>query len=94
MLLAVHPALTPDRWDFATLLGSVNEAVDLARLRTLGSQELAPLATLLPGIFLPDTYTCDVPGVRFLELAANARKWKVGGLIDEHVLGKAEVRDA
>ncbi len=89
MLLAVHPAKSPQRWDFDTLLGCVHEAMDLARLRTLGAGELAPFTTFLPGLFLPDTYTRDVPGVRFTELAANAHVLAVGGLISDHVLGKA-----
>ncbi|MBA2769291.1 MAG: hypothetical protein H0U35_09210 [Sporichthyaceae bacterium] len=88
MLLAVHPAQTPDRWDFDTLLGCVQEAIDLAHLRTISAKELVPFATLLPGIFLPDTYTRDVPGVRLTELAANAHKFAVGGLVTDHVLGK------
>lgn len=94
MLLAVHPAMSPDHWDVETLLGSVNEAMDLARLRTLGSKDLAGLSTFLPALFLPDTYTRDVPGVRFAELAENARAWALGGLISDHVLGKAVADDA
>ncbi|TNC51612.1 hypothetical protein FHG66_05490 [Rubellimicrobium rubrum] len=93
MLLAVHPALSPDRWDFDTLVGSVNEAVDLARLRTLGSRELAGLSTLVPAIFLPDVYSRDVPSLRFFDLAKNAKLAAVGGLIGDHVLGQAEVRN-
>ena len=89
MLLAVHPERAPDHWDFDTLVGCVHEAMDLARLRTVGSQELAPLSTFLPAIFLPDVYTRDVPGVRFAELTANARALLVGGLVADHVLGKS-----
>ncbi len=89
MLLAVHPGRAPDHWDFDTLLGCVHEAMDLARLRTVGSRELAPLSTFLPAIFLPDVYTRDVPGVRFAELTANARALLVGGLVADHVLGKS-----
>lgn len=88
MLLAVHPALDPDRWDFDTLLGCVQEAVDLARLRTLGSRELAPFATLVPGLFLPEVYTRDTAGVRLRELATNAAAAGVGGLVHDFVIGK------
>lgn len=88
VLLAVHPALSPSAWDFGTLVGCVNEAVDLAHLRTIGSPELAPFATLLPALFLPDTYTRDVPGVRFAELAAHVAALGAGGLVLDHVLGK------
>ncbi|GII54248.1 hypothetical protein Pth03_26370 [Planotetraspora thailandica] len=88
MLLAVHPARSPDRWDFDTLLGCVQEAVDLAHLRTVGAKELAPFTTFLPALFLPDVYTRDVAGIRFGELAAAAKVSKTGGLLADHVLGK------
>lgn len=88
MLLAVHPAISPERWDLDTLLGCVNEAVDLAHLRTVGSRELAPFSTFLPAVFLPDTYTHDVPGIRLAELLENAKAHQVGGLLTDHVLGK------
>jgi hypothetical protein len=86
MLLAVHPAKMPDRWDFDTLAASINEAMDLGKLRTLGSKEWAPLATFIPAIFLPDSYSRDVPSVSLWELVANLK----GGLIGDHVFGKAE----
>lgn len=88
MLLAVHPDPNPDRWDFATLVGAVHEALDLARLRTVGSRELAPFGTFLPGLFLPDAYTRDVPGIRLRELLEQASAVRAGGLISDHVLGK------
>lgn len=86
MLLAVHPATKPYRWDFDTLAASVNEAMDLGKLRTLGSKELAPLATFIPAIFLPDSYSRDVPSVPLWELSAKVQ----GGIIGDHVFGKAE----
>jgi hypothetical protein len=63
VLLAVHPDVTPGRWDFETLLATVSEAADLAQLRTLSALELAPLGTFLPALYLPDDYTRDVPSV-------------------------------
>ncbi|GAA2511317.1 hypothetical protein [Winogradskya humida] len=83
MLLAVHPSPDETHWSFDTVAGCVHEAVDLAQLRTLGSPELAPLATLVPALLLPDAYTRDTPGIRFLELAE-----MLGGLVATHVYGK------
>jgi hypothetical protein len=72
VLLAVHPAVTPETWSFDLLLETVNEAVDLAHLRTLSAAELAPLATFLPALYLPDDYTRDVPSVSFVDLVKGA----------------------
>lgn len=88
MLLAVHPAREPDRWDFGTLLACVNEAADLAHLRTVGTTELAPFSTFLPALFLPEAYTRDAPGVRYHELAANAAKLEAGGLVGAYIIGR------
>ncbi|HET7736906.1 MAG TPA: hypothetical protein VFK52_13085 [Nocardioidaceae bacterium] len=87
VLLAVHPEVSPQNWDFKTLLDTVNEAADLARLRTLSAAELAPMGSFLPALYLPDDYTRDVPSVSFLELIENA---KVAGVVLAHadVLGK------
>jgi hypothetical protein len=89
MLLAVHPDPAASRWDFDALVGSVHEAVDLARLRTVGSRELAPFSTFLPALFLPDSYTRDVPGIRLRELLEHVAAVNAGGLIADHVRGKA-----
>lgn len=87
MLLAVHP--DPARtWSLQDLAGCVNEAADLARLRTLSSKELAPFSTFLPALFLPDGYTRDTPGVRIMELVAHLERLGTGGLVLDHVLGK------
>jgi hypothetical protein len=68
VLLAVHPERRPGSWTFDLLLDTVNEAADLARLRTLSSAELAPLGTFLPALYLPDDYTHDVPSVSLADL--------------------------
>lgn len=68
VLLAVHPSTRPQTWDFPTLLDTVNEAADLAQLRTLSAKEYAPLASFLPAIYLPDDYTRDVPSVPLKDL--------------------------
>jgi hypothetical protein len=88
VLLAVHPARAPDRWSFDLLLDTVNEAVDLAQLRTLSSAELAPMGSFLPALYLPDDYTHDVPSVSFVDLLAHARAAGAVTLYTD-VLGKA-----
>ena len=88
MLLAVHPDPEPGRWDFDALVGCVNEAMDLARLRTLGPAEMAAFSTFLPALYLPDGYTRDTPGLHLRELLDNVSALRTGGLIGDHVLGK------
>ncbi len=88
VLLAVHPAVAPGRWNFDLLLETVNEAADLAQLRMLSSAELAPMGSFLPALYLPDDYTRDVPSVSFHDLLISA---KAAGYVSMHydVLGKA-----
>jgi hypothetical protein len=88
LLLAVHPARDPDRWDFQTLVDTVNEAVDLAQLRTLSAAEWAPLGSFLPALYLPDDYTHDVPSLSFKDLMTTVTA--AGALTKAHidVLGK------
>ncbi len=88
MLLAVHPDPDPATWDFEALVGCVHEAMDLARLRTLGPKELAAFSTFLPALYLPDAYSRDTPGLHLRELLDNVRALRAGGLIGDHVLGK------
>ncbi|RKN60021.1 hypothetical protein D7231_33630 [Streptomyces klenkii] len=73
LLLAVHPARAPEKWSFELLLDTVNEAADLARLRTLSSKELAPMGSFLPALYLPDDYTRDVPSVSLDDLKEKAK---------------------
>ncbi len=88
VLLAVHPAVAPRKWNFDLLLETVNEAADLAQLRMLSSAELAPMGSFLPALYLPDDYTRDVPSVSFNDLLIRA---KAAGYVSLHadVLGKA-----
>ena len=88
VLLAVHPARAPDRWSFDALLDTVNEAADLAQLRTLSSAELAQMGSFLPALYLPDDYTHDVPSVSFVDLVSRAN---AAGVLARYtnVLGKA-----
>ena len=50
----------------------MNEAADLAKLRTLSAAELAPMGSFLPAVFLPDDYTRDVPSVSLGDLVVKA----------------------
>lgn len=84
VLLAVHPARSPQKWSFDLLLDTVNEAADLAQLRTLSAKELAPMGSFLPALYLPENYTRDVPSVGLNDLA----KAKPDVLVSD-VLGKA-----
>ncbi|MET0999598.1 MAG: hypothetical protein ABWX73_12845 [Marmoricola sp.] len=86
VLLAVHPARDPSKWTFDTLLDTVNEAADLAQLRTLSSAELAPLGSFLPALYLPDDYTHDVPSVSLKDLITRAEA--IGLNVNAAVLGK------
>ncbi len=94
LLLALHPDASATSWDFESLVATVHEAMDLARLRTLSSKELAPFQTFLPATFLPDSYTRDVPGLRLRELLETVAAWGAGGLVAKHVMGKWGVPDA
>ena len=72
IVLAVHPDEQPDRWNLDYLIETVNETASLARLRTVGLAELDGLVGLLPGLFLPNNYTRDVPSVSFKGLMTAA----------------------
>ena len=53
----------------------IHEAFDLAKLRGVRPRDLGGgLGAVLPGNFLPHTYTDDLPSVRMLELMREARK--------------------
>ena len=86
VLLAVHPERNPKKWSFDILLDTVNEAADLAQMRTLSSAELAPLGSFLPALYLPDDYTHDVPSVSLKDLVTRAEA--IGLDVSATVLGK------
>ncbi len=72
IVLAVHPDPEPDRWDIDTVLDTVEEVADLARLRTLSFKEIEGFAGLIPALYLPNNYTRDVPSVPIKWIVANA----------------------
>jgi hypothetical protein len=66
VLIAVPPTQAPT-WDLALLLDTLNETLDLAKIRAVDS-ELVPLGQLLPAIFLTanprqDTVSTDLHAV-------------------------------
>ena len=54
ILLAVPPAVTDPTWSVATLLDTLTEAQQLARIRGVGPDRLEWLGTMLPAVVLPD----------------------------------------
>lgn len=63
LLLAVHPETRPASWTPAILLDTITETLDLARIRAVRPQDLAPLGMALPLLYLPENATGDVPAV-------------------------------
>lgn len=75
ILLALPPALGQPAWSFDDAVDVIHEAFDLAKLRGVRPRDLAGgLGALLPGNYLPHTYTDDLPSVRVLEMLRQARK--------------------
>jgi len=75
ILLALPPQAAQAAWSFDDAVDVIHEAFDLAKLRGVRPQDLAGgLGAVLPGNFLPHSYTDDLPSVRMLELMQEARK--------------------
>jgi hypothetical protein len=73
VLLAMPPVLGQDAWTFDDLMDVVHEAFDLARLRSVRPRDLTGgLGALLPGNYLPHTYTDDLPSVQVLKMMRDA----------------------
>jgi hypothetical protein len=68
MLLAVPQDLSVPNWTLDALLGVVDEAMALARLRAVRPQDLQGLGLLLPGLFLSNNFKHDVPSLDFAKL--------------------------
>jgi hypothetical protein len=64
ILVAVPPDPAAATWSFDTLLDTVLEAHDLGRIRAVGPKELTHLGVMLPCIYLPQSFSKDVPSVR------------------------------
>jgi hypothetical protein len=73
ILLALPPRLDQDAWSFDDLLDVIHEAFDLAKLRAVRPQDLkGGLGALLPGNYLPQTYTDHLPSVQLLKMQRDA----------------------
>ena len=70
ILLAVPADPEAENWTLEELLGVVNEAMALARLRAVRPQDVQGLGLILPGIFLSNNFKQDVPSVDFGALLA------------------------
>jgi hypothetical protein len=70
ILLAVPPDPTMTTWSFDALFDTVMEAHDLGRIRAVGPKELTNVGVMLPCIYLPQSFSKDVPSVRFDLMAA------------------------
>ena len=69
IVLAVPPAVTDPTWSVATLLDTLTEAQQLARIRGVGPDRLEWLGTMLPAVVLPDPASPDAPAVPLKRLA-------------------------
>jgi hypothetical protein len=75
ILLALPPQLGQAAWSFDDAVDVIHEALDLAKLRGVRPRDLGSgLGAILPGSYLPHTYTDDLPSVRMLEMAREARR--------------------
>jgi hypothetical protein len=75
VLLALPPQLDQDAWTFDDLLDVIHEAFDLAKLRAVRPQDLkGGLGALLPGNYLPQSYTDHLPSVQLLKMQRDAMK--------------------
>ena len=86
IVLAVPPAADAPAWSVEAILDTLVEAHDLARIRAVGPRQLEWLGTLLPAIYLPDSFSPDVPGVKVAGLAA---KYWAANAATATILGKA-----
>jgi len=60
------------------MLETVQEAISLARLRTVTLRELDGMAGLIPALYLPNNYTRDVASVSLKGLVTAAQAANVG----------------
>ena len=92
ILLALPPQLGQAAWSFDDAVDVIHEAFDLAKLRGVRPRDLAGgLGAVLPGNYLPHSYTGDLPSVKVLEMMRKARASLVSAnanLSAKFVLGK------
>lgn len=86
ILIAVPPAAESPAWSVDAMLDTIVEAHDLARIRAVGPRQLEWLGTMLPALYLPDSFSPDVPAVKVAGLAA---KYAAANAATATILGKA-----
>jgi hypothetical protein len=86
ILIAVSPDPAAKTWSFDALLDTVLEAHDLGRIRAVGPKELTHLGVMLPCIYLPQSFSKDIPSVR---LDSIVTKNLAASGIRTRVLGKS-----
>jgi hypothetical protein len=75
IVLALPPRLQQESWHFDEVLDVLHEAWDLAKLRSVRPCDLeGGLGLLLPGNYLPQSYTDDLPSVHMLKVQRDARE--------------------
>ncbi|MDB5847134.1 MAG: hypothetical protein JWP29_886 [Rhodoferax sp.] len=73
ILLALPPQADQAHWEFDQVVDVLHEAWDLARLRAVRPRDLeSGLGALLPGNYLPQNFTDDLPSVQLLEMSRRA----------------------
>ena len=95
ILLALPPQLDQDAWSFDDAVDVIHEAFDLAKLRGVRPRDLAGgLGAMLPGNYLPHTYTDDLPSVRVLEMLREAQQASrdVRGAVDRQVHARQDLK--
>jgi hypothetical protein len=86
ILLAVPAEAVKPTWSVDAILETVTEACHLAQIRAVGPRQLEWLGTVLPAIYLPDSFSPDVPSVKVAGLAA---KYAAANAATATILGKA-----
>jgi hypothetical protein len=86
ILLAVPAEAVKPTWSVDAILETVTEARNLAQIRAVGPRQLEWLGTVLPAIYLPDSFSPDVPSVKVGGLAA---KYAAANAATATILGKA-----
>src|SRR5262249_31301089 len=75
IILALPPELRQENWRFDDVVDVLHETFDLARLRGVRPRDLeGGLGLLLPGNYLPQSYTDDLPSVQVLKMQRDARQ--------------------
>ena len=81
ILLALPPQANQSHWQFDQVVDVLHEAWDLARLRAVRPQDLeSGLGALLPGNYLPQNFTDDLPSVQLLEMSRRALRESIKGV--------------